>query len=236
MADSRLTLKNDIKCNICGKSKIKGLRRCPGHGAGSGAGSGSGSEEKTAKHDNVTPEKKRDGQVITDNQLIGIEDAALSSLMKQLKLTNKPDFDLDVILDLILKQALMIESNPDIGIFSIRLRYNPNHLSVEQRNALNYFMFIILNELREFKNNVTKNNFSVEKDGNQNLISLRILLPKDLYNDFIKRLENKSLLPTPFLTKPTPGNNKKSGIEEEVERKSFIRPLSPVDRLKGKRS
>ncbi|MBX3708784.1 MAG: hypothetical protein KIT56_08600 [Gammaproteobacteria bacterium] len=245
-------------CPLC--RAIKSAKRCPGHGGGGGGGGTSG--ESASKDSGAalgsTSGKATDTTAQTTNV---ITESALKDVNLRLELTEKP-FNPEIISDLLSKRLLLIDNDRELGTLTIKLLCNPKDLSPEQRNEFKKFVDTILKELEEFKkeNGISNNCKLLEQDKEGNILSLRIALPTPtLYDAFIQRLANKNLLPlqnieqkakekvtyqeginhfnpTPLSTKPTPENKKitEEEIQKTGEKKSSIRPKSPLDGLKPK--
>lgn len=251
------------RCPICGKYTDKMTSpQCFGHGGGGGSGSGGGDSGEKASIDDATALAKSPSQVDKGNQVEATSIIGSSiALTPQLE-SNDIKFNPEVISELLSKKLLTIDNDREKGILTIKLLCDPNLLSAEQKNELKKFVNAILNELNEFKKEkgLSADCYTIEKDKEGNILSLRIALPTPtLYDAFIQRLASKNLLPvqntqqqknekvvypedknhfspTPLSTKPTPENKK--SIEDEIqktgEKKSSIKPKSPLDGLKPK--
>jgi hypothetical protein len=236
---------------------------CKGHGGGGGGGgsgggdnsqSGNSGEASTNDYVKGTPETASYA-INTDSDAANTNTTAyakenLTSL--QSSAANSMLFNSEVISDLLAKNLLLIDSNNELGILSIKC--NPELLSKDQKNDLKKFIDVLLKELDAFKKEkgISANCVTINKDHAGNIVSLRITLPKPaMYDSFIQRLVNKNILPaqvqqkndkaqyqeginhfhpTPLLMKPTPAIHHK----KDEEKTSTIRPKSPLDGLKPK--
>jgi hypothetical protein len=93
---------------------------------------------------------------------------------------------------------LMIDNDRERGILSIKLLCDPKILSAEQKTEFEKFISAILRELSEFKaeNNISADCAVLQKDRDQNILSLQVRLSKpSLYDAFIRRLAGRQLLP-----------------------------------------
>lgn len=256
--DSRMDPKNN-PCSLCRAYALP--PPCKGHGGkGSSGGSGSGDNSQSGNSDKASTNDYAKGSLETVSHAINSDnDAANTNATiyvgeNTVSLQNSVDpnllFNTEIISELLSKKLLFIDSNNELGILSIKC--NPELLSKDQKNELKKFIDVLLNELEAFKKEkgITANCSTIDKDAAGNIISLRITLPTPaVYDAFIKRLVNTNLLPaqiqqkqeigkyqeginhfhpTPLSMKPTPS------VKKDEEKKSTIRPRSPLDGLKPK--
>jgi hypothetical protein len=222
-----------------------------GESGGDNSQSGNSQENSSTAHATHTPETTNHATNTDSN--IGYTNTytAQDISTPQNVLSKNMLFNSEVISELLSKKLLSLDSNNDLGILSIKC--NPELLSKDQKNEIKKFIDVLLKELEAFKKEkgLSVDAATIDKDPTGNIISLRITLPKPaIYDAFIQRLVNKNLLPlqaqqknekaiyqedvnhfhpTPLSMKPTPKTDKK-----DDEKKSTIRPKSPLDGLKPK--
>lgn len=249
------------RCTICGKyTDKKTSPQCFGHGGGAGGG-GSGSSE-TKGSDAASTHTKTSSQSESKNPIEAT--IAITSSIAAIPQFDSHDikFNPEVISELLSKKLLMIDNDRDKGVLTIKLQCDPNLLSQEQKDELKRYVNAILKELNELKKEkgISADCYTLQKDKDENILSLRISLPNPtLYDEFIQRLANRNLLPqqniaqhknekvtypedgnhfkpTPFSNKPTPDNKKSKEelIQNQGEKKSGIKPKSPLDGFKPK--
>ena len=240
------------RCRVCGKyADKKTSPQCFGHGGGSGSSDSSSESSSTRKDRGLDNSDNKTTAAPNPSVEVNTGSAVELSYGFKHQFDGKP-FNDEMISELLSARLLLIDNNSELGTLTIKLLCNAKDLSLEQRNEFNNFVNEILKELEEFKieNDLSQNCKLIEQDKEGNILSLRIALPTlQLYDDFIKRLASKKLLPVqniqqneervvypeklnhfnvvPFSMQPTPAT--KRGVDEE---NSAIRPKSPLDGLK----
>lgn len=246
------------KCPRCGKYLFE-PPQCFGHnaggGGGGGGGGGSGSSEKDARSGNLGTLIKAPGQNDTVPQVAAGQSKSMD--FKPQFQFDTLKFDQEVISELLSKnKILVIENNKESGILTLKLQYDPNLLPPEQKIELDKFFNAILKAFNDFKNEngISSDRRVIEQDKNGNILSIQITLPiPTQYDNFIKQLDSKNLLPLQNIEqqanqrvvypegvnlfrstspKPTPQSGRKLTKEEEERKRSSIRPRSPSDGLK----
>ena len=215
-----------LRCRICLK-EIAPVRRCFGHGAGGGS-DGSGSSKGEAH--------KGDGTTAKD-----ITQAITNENFKQEFQLDEINFNPEIISELLSKGLLKIDNDRELGILTIQC--NPNLLTPVQNKEVTKFVNAILKELVEFKKEkgISANCAKIDRDDKGNIRSLRITLPTPtIYDDFIKRLASKKLLPIQNIKQQekgklvypegmnhfnrTPLSTKQAPITKKTEELQNIRP------------
>lgn len=226
------------RCKTCFK-ETSPIPRCFGHGGGAPGGGGGGG--------GGAGEKASEGHATSTITGQPSDTASKSDVMATGKESSSPlKFNPEVISELIKNKLLVVDSNRDIGILTIKLQCEPKLLSEEQRNELENFINAIKDELKEFKkeNNISAKCYEIVKDKDDKKVSLRIMLPtQELYDAFIQRLaenllptqklgeqaENEMDNPTQLSTKLThsPEKNKVEEVEERAGHKTVEQKASP---------
>ncbi len=256
----RAAEKAEPSCLVCKKQKKKCI--CLGAAGGPSSQIDLPDESKAGAILELSPKKTK--KITVDDLETKMEIRRLANTIVPFVLPAfilSLKFDRKILSYLLKNDMLLIDNDKAKGELNIELLCNPNTLTAEQRNELNKYILIILNELDNFKkqNEIAAKSFDLEYDKHGNLIALRIALPTSpvpLYDLFIEGLGNKHLLPKenilqqtkgkveyentadlfnpkPFFNRPglTPGNNKKP-VEEEKYKP--VRPRSVLDGLKPK--
>ncbi|MFU7598317.1 hypothetical protein ACM9VS_05730 [Legionella pneumophila] len=234
-----------VRCKTCFK-EVAPKRLCSGHGGGGGGGdsatSGKTSEEKasTGEEESLTKPHK---VVETTDEMIGE--------FGSVELDSASSFDPEVIAQMIAKGLLLVDSDRESMTLTIKLLYEPNVLTKEQREELKKFMEAIIKEFNEFKeeNHLSDDCMKITQDEKGNILSLRIAMPTlALYDTFIQRLannlvpiphpkahekdeakKNQSFAPNPLSMEPKPSNKNKPSKQEEIEPNKDIEPKKAVE-------
>lgn len=222
-----------VRCKTCFK-EIAPTPRCFGHGGGGGGGSDAGSDKASDEKASPGEDKsltQSDNIVETTDELLS--DFAAMGDSKDLK------FDPEIIAELIAQGLLLVDSDRESMTLTIKLLYEFNTLTEEQRDGLKKFMEVIIKEFNEFKeeNSLSDDCMKLIPDEKGNILALRITLPTlVLYDAFIQRLANnlvpmpnqkaqekdevtkdQRLAPNPLSMKPKPSNKDKLYKQEKIE-------------------
>jgi RNA binding exosome subunit len=242
------------RCTICGREFFPN-RICVGHDLG---GAGGGVTEEKLNNDGNAPATFVD-------KLVALAGQFGSAIMQVIEGSSSEHqshqllFNTEIISDLLSKKILLIDNNKDSGILTIKFLCAASILSIEQRKELNKFFEAILKQLDDYKKGKGIVTDCIKREDNGNLY-IALSNPK-MYDEFIKILARKKLLPTqvieqkenkqqifqegidhfnqtPFLTKLVFGSRKNATEEElqklEKQNSSSIRPRSPLDGPKPK--
>jgi hypothetical protein len=228
---------NRKRCTICGKEFFP-IRICLGHdlGGGGGSGGGGGGEEEKLNTSNAPPTFV--GKLF---EMAGHFGSAIRQAIEGSSPEQKSHqlsgimFNTEIISDLLSKKVLSIDNNKASGILTIKLLCNPG----EQRKELDKFIEAILTQLDGFKKDKGIVADCMKRDNEGSLyISLS---PPKMYDEFIKLLARKKLLPrqvieqqenkqavfqegidhfnsTPFSTKLTYASRKNTLTDEELSK------------------
>lgn len=200
-----------MKNNPCGLCRAMGSPTCKGHG--------SGEESDKAKDKDVTASNQATRSVQLAPETIKELDA-FKSFWIQSQLSSDRIINYDAGL-------LSIQSERVHGNFSFHIK---PELSKEEIEIAREFLEALKTEFDEFKDQLVEEGISMQNlsaDLKDNELTAHISNPK-YYDEFIKHLENKNLLPVP---NPKRQEKKEIGNELYEQEKKASSPFDAV--LKG---
>lgn len=214
-----------VRCKTCFKETAP-TRQCNGHDGGSDSAAGGDASDDSLDTPN-DKEKTPDDDLLTAS----IEESELNAeLVNELTLDEKennqnPQFDPEIIEQLILNDDLMVKLDRQSQTLTITLDCDPHDLTPTERDELNKFIEAVAKEFNDFKEEKDLSDCSLQtsQDDMGNKHSLSIKMPTlELYDEFIQRLSNE-LIPTP---KPTLKKQDDSTAEAQTASEAKVQDIT----------